>query len=48
MYNKMLVPVKPSVDLRLRNESKNELYQVKVDVGVLNTVRIYWADVSSI
>ena len=41
MYNKMLVPVKTSVDLRLRNESKNELYQVKVDVAVLNTVRIY-------
>ena len=24
----------------------NELYQLKVDVGMLNTVNIYWADVS--
>ena len=23
----------------------NELYQLKVDVGMLNTVTIYWADV---
>ena len=26
----------------------NELYQPKVDVGMLNTVKIYWADVSSV
>ena len=26
----------------------NELYQLKVDVGVLNTVKIYWADVSTV
>ena len=24
----------------------NELYQLKVDVGMLNTVTIYWADVA--
>ena len=27
---------------------KNELYQLKVDVGMLNTVKNYWADVSSV
>ena len=26
----------------------NELYQLKVDVGMLNTVKIYRADVSSV
>ena len=26
----------------------NEFYQLKVDVGMLNTVKIYWADVSSV
>ena len=26
----------------------NELYQPKVDVGMLNTVKIYWADLSSV
>ena len=25
-----------------------ELYQLKIDVGMLNTVKIYWADVSSV
>ena len=44
----MLVLVRTSVDLPQRNEYNNELYQLKVDVGMLNTVKIYWADVSSI
>ena len=26
----------------------NELYQLKDDVGMLNTVKIYWADVFSV
>ena len=26
----------------------NELYQMKVDVGMLNIVKIYWADGSSV
>ena len=25
-----------------------ELYQLRVDAGLLNTVKIYWADVSSV
>ena len=29
-------------------ENKCELYQLRVDVGMLNTVKIYWADVSSV
>ena len=29
--NGMLVPVRTGVDLRRRNESNNELYQLKVD-----------------
>ena len=33
-------------DLCHRNEQNNELYQLKVDVGMLNIVKIYWADVS--
>ena len=36
-YNGMLVPVRTSVNLRRRNEQNNELYQLKVDVGMLNT-----------
>ena len=44
----MLVPVRASVDLRQRTEQNNELYQLKVDVGMLNTVKIYWADVLSV
>ena len=43
-----LVPVRTSVDPRRRNEKNNELYQLKVDVGMLDTVKIYWADVSSV
>ena len=27
----------------ISNEYKNESYQRKVDVGMLNTVKIYWA-----
>ena len=41
LYNGMLVPVRTRVDLRRRNEQHNELYQLKVDVGMLNTVKIY-------
>ena len=26
----------------------NELYQLKVDVGTLNTMKTYWADVTSV
>ena len=37
----MLVLVRTSVDLPQRNEYNNELYQLKVDVGMLNTVKIY-------
>ena len=45
----MLVPVRNSVDLRRRNEKHNELYhQLKVDVGMLKTVKIYWTHVSSV
>ena len=40
-FNAMLVPVRTSVDLRRCNEQNNELYQLKVDVGMLNTVKIY-------
>ena len=29
-------------------EYDNELYQLKVDVGMLNTVKNYWADISSV
>ena len=29
-------------------QRNNELYQLKVDVGMLNTVKIYWADISRI
>ena len=29
-------------------QRNNELHQLKVDVGMLNTVKIYWADVSRI
>ena len=36
--NGILVSVRTSVDLRRRNESNNDLYQLKVDVGMLNTV----------
>ena len=36
----MLVPVRASVDLRQRTEQNNELYQLKVDVGLLNTVSL--------
>ena len=41
----MLVPMRTSVDLRRRNEQNNELYQLKVDVGMLNTVKNYLTDV---
>ena len=44
----MLVPERTSVDLRRRNDYNNELYQLKVDVGMLNPVKNYWADVSSV
>ena len=30
------------------SETNGELYEQKVDVGMLNTVKIYWADVSSV
>ena len=36
----MQVPVGTSVDLRWHNEQNNGLYQLKVDVGMLNTVKI--------
>ena len=39
--NGMLVPVRTSVDLHRRNELNSELYQLKVDVGMLNTEEIY-------
>ena len=37
-----VVPVRTSVDLCYRNELNNGLYQVKVDVGMLNTVKSYF------
>ena len=37
----MLVPERTSVDLRRRNDYNNELYQLKVDVGMLNPVKNY-------
>ena len=43
-YNGILVPVRTSVGWRRRNEYSNELYQLKVDVGMLNTVKIDLAD----
>ena len=33
---------------RYKTMSHFELYQLKVDVGMLNTVKIYWADVSNV
>ena len=36
-----IIPVRTSVDLRRRNEQNTELYQLKVDVGMLNTVKSY-------
>ena len=30
------------------NQKNNELYQLKVDVGILNSVKNYWTDISSI
>ena len=44
----MLVPVRTSVDLCWCNEQNNELYQLKVDLGMLNTVKNELADVLSI
>ena len=40
--------LRTSIDLRRRNELNNELYQLKVDVGMLNTVKIYWAEFSGV
>ena len=40
--------VRTSVDLNGCNEQNNELYQMKLDVGMLNTVKNYWAEVSSV
>ena len=40
--------VRTSVDLNGCNEQNNELYQMKVDVGMLNTVKNYWAEVSNV
>ena len=38
--NRMLVPARISVDLRIKNVG---LYQLKVDVGTLNTVKSYFS-----
>ena len=35
----MLIPVRTGVDLRRYNAYNSDLYQLKVDVGMLNTVR---------
>ena len=32
----------------IMSKTYNELYQLKVDVGVVNTVKIYRADISSV
>ena len=40
-FTRMLVSVRTGVDLRRRNERNNELYELKVDVGMLNTAKIY-------
>ena len=48
-YDGMLVPMRTSIDLHQHNEWNNELYQLKVDVGMLNTVKNnYYADISSV
>ena len=44
----MLVAVRTIVDLRQRNEKNNGLYQLKVDVGMLNNVKNELADVWSV
>ena len=41
--NWKLVSVRTSVDLRRRKEQNIRLYQLKVDVGMLNTLKSYFS-----
>ena len=48
-HTQTLQPVVAHCGVKLGSiQRNNELYQLKVDVGMLNTVKIYWADISRI
>ena len=48
VYNGILVPVRTSFGLRLGVAVKRTMYQLKVDVDMLNAVKSVLADVSNV